>query len=268
MENSNSCLDSSQDPIFEPCQHHKGACTEKVFEQATEAVNYKHFRISFNEYLLSTLEDLVQIVHYREKLLTSLQVATSFVAPLEDKQDVTWCALSRLSQRYCQRKADMFNWSDDVRQEQEHRLIRILTPCWLMERRNEKLAIEVLKAWRDGLADAQPKSNHGESESEDEQDVVCRYCSENEDLVDENYVIRNAFYQAVNQEDKKASDAAAEFCLKEAKERLGCSNVDYACCMMDHLMRSLEFEPKVRNALVHTSRDKMFSLKLKQETSN
>jgi hypothetical protein len=148
MENSNSCLDSSQDPIFEPCQHHKGACTEKVFEQATEAVNYKHFRISFNEYLLSTLEDLVQIVHYREKLLTSLQVATSFVAPLEDKQDVTWCALSRLSQRYCQRKADMFNWSDDVRQEQEHRLIRILTPCWLMERRNEKLAIEVLKAWR------------------------------------------------------------------------------------------------------------------------
>lgn len=267
MENSSSGLDSSQVPIYEPCQHHQGTCTEEVFDQATEAVNYKHFRISFNEYLLSTMEDLVQIVHYREKLLTSLQVATSHLAPLEDKQAVTWCALSRLSQRYCQRKAEMFNWSDEVRREQELRLIRILTPCWLMERRNEKLAIEVLKDWRDGLADAQPKSNHGESESEDEQEVVCRYCSENEDLVDENYVIRHTFHEAVNQEDKKASDAAAEFCLKETKERLGSANVDYACCMMDHLMRCLEFEPKVKNYLIHTSRDKVFSLKLKQDMS-
>lgn len=257
MENSKGKI--SEAPVYQACQHKQGACTNKVFDQATEAVTYRYFRISFNEYLLSTMEDLVQIVHYREKLLTSLQVATADVAPLEDMQAVTWCALSRLIERHFERKAKMFDWSDDERREQELRLIRIFTPCWLMERRNEKLDIAVLKAWRDDLLELQSKVNHGESE--DDKEITCRYCSENEDLVKENYVIQHDFNEKVNADDKKSSHVAGEFCLRESKERIGQENVDYACCMMDHLMSNLEFEPLERNALVKSAREHMLTIK-------
>lgn len=227
-------------------------CDSQILDTATLVADDTLFRQVYNRYVLSTLKDLTQLVHFRAQIIHEIQRVIGGRARSGNITGITWCVLTQATERYFERKGEENYWFYDQVREQHLRWLNLLRPAFQPTEVNRRLDISVLKQWRDDFVelhrrDQGPLPTCGPCMSK------CLYRFEVSEVV-RDQKIKFDFNSSINRKDTPASDSAAWFCRLLTERLIGRGDVDLAYCLAVHLIKDQQLSTDAQLVLLHKVR--------------
>ncbi len=227
-------------------------CDSNILDTALMVADYTLFRQVYNRYLLSTLKDLTQLVHFRAQIIHEIQRVIGGRARSGNITGITWCALTQATERYFERKGEENYWFYDQVREQHLRWLNLLRPAFQPTEVNRRLDIAVLRQWRDDFLELH-KRDQGPLPTCGPCTSKCLYRFEVSEVV-RDPKIKFDFNSSINRKDTPASDSAAWFCRLLTERLIGQGDVDLAYCLAVHLIKDQQLSTDAQLVLLHKVR--------------
>ena len=234
------------------CRYCLHRCDSKILDTATMVADDPLFRQVYNRYILSTLKDLTQLVHFRAQIIHEIQRVIGGRARSGNITGITWCVLTQASERYFERKGEENYWDYQQVREQHLRWLDLLRPAFQPSEVNRRLDIEILKTWRDDFVDLH-KRDMGPLPTCGPCTSKCLYRFEVSELVRDPKV-KSDFNASINRKDTTASDAAAWFCRLLTERLIGQADIDLAYCLAAHLIKDQQLSTDAQLVLLYKVR--------------
>jgi len=227
-------------------------CDSNILDTAQMVADDTLFRQVYNRYLLSTLKDLTQLVHFRAQIIHEIQRVIGGRARSGNITGITWCALTQATERYFERKGEENYWFYDQVREQHLRWLNLLRPAFQPTEVNRRLDIAVLRQWRDDFLELH-KRDQGPLPTCGPCTSKCLYRFEVSEVV-RDPKIKFDFNSSINRKDTPASDSAAWFCRLLTERLIGQGDVDLAYCLAVHLIKDQQLSTDAQLVLLHKVR--------------
>ncbi|MBX9573656.1 MAG: DUF87 domain-containing protein [Candidatus Obscuribacterales bacterium] len=227
-------------------------CDSAILDTAVMVADDTLFRQVYNRYLLSTLKDLTQLVHFRAQIIHEIQRVIGGRARSGNLTGITWCALTQATERYFERKGEENYWFYDQVREQHLRWLNLLRPAFQPSEVNRRLDISVLREWRDDFVDLH-KRDQGPHPTCGPCTAKCLYRFEVSEIV-RDPKIKFDFNSSINRKDSSASDSAAWFCRLLTERMIGQHDIDLAYCLAVHLIKDQQLSTDAQLVLLHKVR--------------
>ncbi len=227
-------------------------CDSAILDTAVPVADDPLFRQVYNRYILSTLKDLTQLVHFRAQIIHEIQRVIGGRARSGNITGITWCALTQATERYYERKGEEHYWFYDQVREQHLRWLNLLRPAFQPTEVNRKLDINVLRQWRDDFIELH-KRDQGPLPTCGPCTSKCLYRFEVAEVV-RDPKIKFDFNSSINRKDTPASDSAAWFCRLLTERLIGQSDVDLSYCLAAHLIKDQQLSTDAQLVLLHKVR--------------
>jgi len=227
-------------------------CDSNILDTAQMVADDTLFRQVYNRYLLSTLKDLTQLVHFRAQIIHEIQRVIGGRARSGNITGITWCALTQATERYFERKGEENYWFYDQVKEQHMRWLNLLRPAFQPTEVNRRLDIAVLRQWRDDFLELH-KRDQGPLPTCGPCTSKCLYRFEVSEVV-RDPKIKFDFNSSINRKDTPASDSAAWFCRLLTERLIGQGDVDLAYCLAVHLIKDQQLSTDAQLVLLHKVR--------------
>lgn len=227
-------------------------CDSGILGTAVPVADDPIFRQTYNRYVLSTIKDLTELVHFRAKIIHEIQRVIGGQARSGNITGITWCVLTQATERYFERKGEEQHWRYDQVREQHLRWLNLLRPAFQPTAENKRLDINVLKEWRDEFVelhqlDQGPLPTCGPCTSK------CLYRFEVSEVV-RDPKIKYDFNASINRKDIPASDSAAWFCRLLTERLIGQADIDLSYCLAVHLIKDQQLSTDAQYVLLHKVR--------------
>jgi hypothetical protein len=227
-------------------------CDSQILDTATLVADDTLFRQVYNRYILSTLKDLTQLVHFRAQIIHEIQRVIGGRARSGNITGITWCVLTQATERYFERKGEENWWFYDQVREQHLRWLNLLRPAFQPTEVNRRLDISILKQWRDDFLDLH-KRDQGPLPTCGPCTSKCLYRFEVSEVV-RDPKIKFDFNSSINRKDTPASDSAAWFCRLLTERLIGQADVDLSYCLAVHLIKDQQLSTDAQLVLLHKVR--------------
>ena len=227
-------------------------CDSQILDTAMLVADDPLFRQVYNRYLLSTLKDLTQLVHFRAQIIHEIQRVIGGRARSGNITGITWCVLTQATERYFERKGEENYWMYDQVREQHMRWLNLLRPAFQPTEVNRRLDISVLKQWRDDFTELH-KRDQGPLPTCGPCTSKCQYRFEVSEVV-RDPKIKFDFNSSINRKDTPASDSAAWFCRLLTERLIGQGDVDLSYCLAVHLIKDQQLSNDAQLVLLHKVR--------------
>lgn len=227
-------------------------CDSQILDTAILVADDPLFRQVYNRYVLSTLKDLTQLVHFRAQIIHEIQRVIGGRARSGNITGITWCALTQATERYFERKGEEHWWFYDQVREQHLRWLNLLRPAFQPTEVNRRLDIAVLRQWRDDFLELH-KRDQGPLPTCGPCTSKCLYRFEVSEVV-RDPKIKFDFNSSINRKDTPASDSAAWFCRLLTERLIGQGDVDLAYCLAVHLIKDQQLSTDAQLVLLHKVR--------------
>ncbi|MBZ0188786.1 MAG: hypothetical protein K8F91_21260 [Candidatus Obscuribacterales bacterium] len=227
-------------------------CDSTILDTAVPVADDALFRQVYNQYVLSTLKDLTQLVHFRAQIIHHIQRVIGGRARTGNITGITWCVLTQATERYFERKGEENYWFYDQVREQHLRWLNLLRPAFQPTEVNRKLDINVLRQWRDDFIELH-KRDQGPLPTCGPCTSKCLYRFEVSEVV-RDPKIKFDFNSSINRKDTPASDSAAWFCRLLTERLIGQGEVDLAYCLAAHLIKDQQLSTDAQLVLLHKVR--------------
>jgi len=227
-------------------------CDSNILDTAQMVADDTLFRQVYNRYLLSTLKDLTQLVHFLAQIIHEIQRVIGGRARSGNITGITWCALTQATERYFERKGEENYWFYDQVKEQHMRWLNLLRPAFQPTEVNRRLDIAVLRQWRDDFLELH-KRDQGPLPTCGPCTSKCLYRFEVSEVV-RDPKIKFDFNSSINRKDTPASDSAAWFCRLLTERLIGQGDVDLAYCLAVHLIKDQQLSTDAQLVLLHKVR--------------
>lgn len=227
-------------------------CDSQILDTAVPVADDPIFRQVYNRYILSTLKDLTQLVHFRAQIIHEIQRVIGGRARTGNITGITWCALVQATERYFERKGEENYWYYDQVREQHLRWLNLLRPAFQPTEVNRRLDISVLRQWRDDFLELH-KRDQGPLPTCSPCTSKCLYRFEVSEVV-RDPKIKFDFNSSINRKDTPASDSAAWFCRLLTERLIGMADVDLAYCLAAHLIKDQQLSTDAQLVLLHKVR--------------
>lgn len=228
-------------------------CDSQILDTAVPVADDPIFRQVYNRYLLSTLKDLTQLVHFRAQIIHEIQRVIGGRARTGNITGITWCALTQATERYFERKGEENYWMYDQVREQHLRWLNLLRPAFQPTEVNRRLDIAVLRQWRDDFLELH-KRDQGPLPTCSPCTSKCLYRFEVSEVV-RDPKIKFDFNSSINRKDTPASDSAAWFCRLLTERLIGMPDIDLAYCLAAHLIKDQQLSTDAQLVLLHKVRN-------------
>jgi hypothetical protein len=227
-------------------------CDSAILDTAIPVADDALFRQVYNRYILSTVKDLTQLVHFRAQIIHEIQRIIGGRARSGNLTGITWCALTQSTERYFERKGEENYWFFDQVREQHLRWLNLLRPAFQPTEVNRRLDIQVLRQWRDDFVELH-KRDQGPLPTCGPCTSKCLYRFEVSETV-RDPKIKFDFNSSINRKDTPASDSAAWFCRLLTERLIGQSDVDLSYCLAVHLIKDQQLSTDAQLVLLHKVR--------------
>ncbi|MBX9686620.1 MAG: DUF87 domain-containing protein [Candidatus Obscuribacterales bacterium] len=227
-------------------------CDSAILDTAIMVADDTLFRQVYNRYLLSTLKDLTQLVHFRAQIIHEIQRVIGGRARSGNLTGITWCALTQATERYYERKGEENWWFYDQVKEQHLRWLNLLRPAFQPSEVNRRLDISVLREWRDDFIELH-KRDQGPHPTCGPCTAKCLYRFEVSEIV-RDPKIKFDFNSSINRKDTSASDSAAWFCRLLTERMIGQHDIDLSYCLAVHLIKDQQLSTDAQLVLLHKVR--------------
>ena len=227
-------------------------CDSSILDTAVMVADDALFRQVYNRYLLSTLKDLTQLVHFRAQIIHEIQRVIGGRARSGNLTGITWCALTQATERYYERKGEENWWFFDQVKEQHLRWLNLLRPAFQPSEVNRRLDISVLREWRDDFVELH-KRDQGPHPTCGPCTAKCLYRFEVSEVV-RDPKIKFDFNSSINRKDTSASDSAAWFCRLLTERMIGQHDIDLSYCLAVHLIKDQQLSTDAQLVLLHKVR--------------
>lgn len=227
-------------------------CDSQILDTAMPVADDTIFRQVYNRYILSTLKDLTQLVHFRAQIIHEIQRVIGGRARTGNITGITWCALTQATERYFERKGEENYWFYDQVKEQHLRWLNLLRPAFQPTEVNRRLDIAILRQWRDDFLELH-KRDQGPLPTCAPCTSKCLYRFEVSEVV-RDPKIKFDFNSSINRKDTPASDSAAWFCRLLTERLIGMPDVDLAYCLAAHLIKDQQLSTDAQLVLLHKVR--------------
>jgi hypothetical protein len=227
-------------------------CDSQILDTAIPVADDPIFRQVYNRYVLSTLKDLTQLVHFRAQIIHEIQRIIGGRARTGNLTGITWCALTQATERYFERKGEENWWMMDQTREQHLRWLNLLRPAFQPTEVNRRLDISVLRQWRDDFLELH-KRDQGPLPTCGPCTSKCLYRFEVQETV-RDPKIKFDFNSSINRKDTPASDSAAWFCRLLTERLIGQGDVDLSYCLAVHLIKDQQLSTDAQLVLLHKVR--------------
>lgn len=227
-------------------------CDSAILDTAVLVADDTLFRQTYNRYVLSTLKDLTQLVHFRAQIIHEIQRVIGGRARSGNLTGITWCALTQATERYFERKGEENYWFYDQVREQHLRWLNLLRPAFQPSEVNRRLDISVLREWRDDFVELH-KRDQGPHPTCGPCTSKCLYRFEVSEIV-RDPKIKFDFNSSINRKDSSASDSAAWFCRLLTERMIGQGDIDLAYCLAVHLIKDQQLSTDAQLVLLHKVR--------------
>ncbi|MBK9143891.1 MAG: ATP-binding protein [Candidatus Melainabacteria bacterium] len=227
-------------------------CDSAILDTSIPVADDSLFRQVYNRYVLSTLKDLTQLVHFRAQIIHEIQRVIGGRARTGNITGITWCVLTQATERYFERKGEENFWFYDQVREQHLRWLNLLRPAFQPTEVNRKLDINVLRQWRDDFVELH-KRDQGPLPTCGPCTSKCLYRFEVSEVV-RDPKIKFDFNSSINRKDTPASDSAAWFCRLLTERLIGQGEVDLAYCLAAHLIKDQQLSTDAQLVLLHKVR--------------
>lgn len=227
-------------------------CDSAILDTAIMVADDTLFRQVYNRYLLSTLKDLTQLVHFRAQIIHEIQRVIGGRARSGNLTGITWCALTQATERYYERKGEENYWFYDQVREQHLRWLNLLRPAFQPSEVNRRLDISVLREWRDDFVELH-KRDQGPHPTCGPCTAKCLYRFEVSEIV-RDPKIKFDFNSSINRKDTAASDSAAWFCRLLTERMIGQHDIDLSYCLAVHLIKDQQLSTDAQLVLLHKVR--------------
>jgi hypothetical protein len=227
-------------------------CDSAILDTAILVADDTLFRQTYNRYVLSTLKDLTQLVHFRAQIIHEIQRVIGGRARSGNLTGITWCALTQATERYFERKGEENYWFYDQVREQHLRWLNLLRPAFQPSEVNRRLDISVLREWRDDFVELH-KRDQGPHPTCGPCTSKCLYRFEVSEIV-RDPKIKFDFNSSINRKDSSASDSAAWFCRLLTERMIGQGDIDLAYCLAVHLIKDQQLSTDAQLVLLHKVR--------------
>ncbi len=227
-------------------------CDSQILDTAIPVADDPIFRQVYNRYVLSTLKDLTQLVHFRAQIIHEIQRVIGGRARTGNITGITWCALTQATERYFERKGENNYWFYDQVREQHLRWLNLLRPAFQPTEVNRRLDIAILRQWRDDFLELH-KLDQGPLPTCAPCTSKCLYRFEVSEVV-RDPKIKFDFNSSINRKDTPASDSAAWFCRLLTERLIGMPDVDLAYCLAAHLIKDQQLSTDAQLVLLHKVR--------------
>lgn len=227
-------------------------CDSAILDTAIMVADDTLFRQTYNRYVLSTLKDLTQLVHFRAQIIHEIQRVIGGRARSGNLTGITWCALTQATERYFERKGEENYWFYDQVREQHLRWLNLLRPAFQPSEVNRRLDISVLREWRDDFVELH-KRDQGPHPTCGPCTSKCIYRFEVSEIV-RDPKIKFDFNSSINRKDSSASDSAAWFCRLLTERMIGQGDIDLAYCLAVHLIKDQQLSTDAQLVLLHKVR--------------
>ncbi len=227
-------------------------CDSAILDTAVMVADDTLFRQVYNRYVLSTLKDLTQLVHFRAQIIHEIQRVIGGRARSGNLTGITWCALTQATERYFERKGEENYWFYDQVREQHLRWLNLLRPAFQPSEVNRRLDISVLREWRDDFIELH-KRDQGPHPTCGPCTSKCIYRFEVSEIV-RDPKIKFDFNSSINRKDSSASDSAAWFCRLLTERMIGQGDLDLAYCLAVHLIKDQQLSTDAQLVLLHKVR--------------
>lgn len=228
-------------------------CDSQILDTAMPVADDPIFRQVYNRYILSTLKDLTQLVHFRAQIIHEIQRVIGGRARTGNITGITWCALTQATERYFERKGEENYWFYDQVREQHLRWLNLLRPAFQPTEVNRRLDIAVLRQWRDDFLELH-KRDQGPLPTCSPCTSKCLYRFEVSEVV-RDPKIKFDFNSSINRKDTPASDSAAWFCRLLTERLIGMPDIDLAYCLAAHLIKDQQLSTDAQLVLLHKVRN-------------
>jgi len=227
-------------------------CDSQILDTAILVADDPLFRQVYNRYILSTVKDLTQLVHFRAQIIHEIMRVIGGRARSGNITGITWCVLTQATERYFERKGEENYWFYDQVREQHLRWLNLLRPAFQPTDVNKRLDINILREWRDDFVelhrrDQGPLPTCGPCTSK------CLYRFEVSEVV-RDPKIKFDFNSSINRKDTPASDSAAWFCRLLTERLIGQGDMDLAYCLAVHLIKDQQLSTDAQLVLLHKVR--------------
>lgn len=227
-------------------------CDSAILDTATLAADDPVFRQLYNRYILTTLRDLTQLVHFRGQIVQGIHRVIGGRARSGNLTGITWCVLTQATERYFERKGEENYWLYDQVREQHLAWLNLLRPAFQPTESTKQLSITTLKEWRDRFLELH-KREQGPLPTCGPCMSKCVYRFEVSEMV-RDPKIKFDFNSSINRKDAPASDSAAWFCRLVTDRLIGRSNLDLSYCLAAHLIKDLQLSTDAQLVLLHKVR--------------
>ncbi len=227
-------------------------CDSAILDTAQMVADDTLFRQTYNRYVLSTLKDLTQLVHFRAQIIHEIQRVIGGRARSGNLTGITWCTLTQATERYFERKGEENWWFFDQVREQHLRWLNLLRPAFQPSEVNRRLDISVLREWRDDFVELH-KRDQGPHPTCGPCTSKCLYRFEVSEIV-RDPKIKFDFNSSINRKDSSASDSAAWFCRLLTERMIGQGDIDLAYCLAVHLIKDQQLSTDAQLVLLHKVR--------------
>lgn len=206
-----------------------------VLELSTMIADDIGFQKVFNRYIMSTVIDLTQLVHFRAQVIHEIQRIIGGRARNLNLVEITWCALVLATERYYEKKGEEQFWRFDIVKVQKQKWLDMMEPAFQPNSVNRRMEISNLQKWRDDFLELQqrelgPYAACGPCKKK------CHYRFELSEVV-RDPKIRFDFNSSINNPERSASDATAWFCRLLTERLIGKFDADIAYCLAVQFIR-------------------------------
>lgn len=220
-----------------------------IEEKATLIATAPGFRRSYEQYLMATLVDLTQLVHFRPYVVHAIQRILG-QKPIDRSLPMTkivWSALQKVTHQYFAESAKEYGWTTDLTNHQEKSWLELLEPAWVTSRESRRIDITTLRAWRDQFIDAR-KRESGPYLGCDSCTSKCIYRQEAAALAEDS-LHHSQFISSINCDDIHLAPVIASHCSELCKQIGLHKDIDFIYCLANQLLEKLSIPPERRQRL-------------------
>lgn len=241
-------------------------CDSQILDTAVMVADDPLFRQVYNRYILSTVKDLTQLVHFRSQIIHEIQRVIGGRAKTGNISGITWCVLTQATERYFERKGEENYWLYNQVREQHQKWLDLLRPAFQPTDVNRRLDISVLKDWADGFVELH-KRDQGPLPTCGPCTSKCLYRFEVSEIV-RDPKIKFDFNSSINRKDSPASDSAAWFCRLLTERLINMPDIDLSYCLAAHLIKDQQLSTDAQLVLLHKVRMALENLEKEGEAEN
>ncbi len=229
-----------------------------VYHLATMIADDEAFRMTYSRYVIATVKDLSQLVHFRAEIINEIKSIVGRRYDPDSLIAITWCALCQATERYFENKGNEHFWRYEQVESQQMMWLNLLRPAFIPSHPNRRVESAELAKWQDEFINLQ-KRDQGPLPTCGPCKAKCQFRTEVSELVRDPKV-KLDFNSSINRNGVPASDSAAWFCKLLTERTMLQTDVEFSYCLAVHLIADQQLSTDAQMVLLQKVRTKLEEL--------